>query len=231
HLNQIEHLWRDLKMAVYQCSPSNLTKLERTCLKEFQRIPKSRCEKLASFLRRLMAVLAQQAVPATANVPVSAVPATAHVPMPAVPTANVPVPAVPTANVPVPAVPTANVPVPAVPTANVPVPAVPTANVPVPAVPTANVPVPAVPTANVPVPAVPTAYVPVPAVPTAPATMSRLLCFPASPCRRPPGFVVTRLGSCAFREGLLLRPRYVFLCFPRFLVCFSCTFPLRVCNL
>ena len=52
-LNPIEHLWRDLKMAVHQCSPSNLTELER--------IPKSRCEKLvASFPRRLMAVLAQK---------------------------------------------------------------------------------------------------------------------------------------------------------------------------
>ena len=52
-LNPIEHLWRDLKMAVHQRSPSNLTELER--------IPKSRCEKLvASFPRRLMAVLAQK---------------------------------------------------------------------------------------------------------------------------------------------------------------------------
>uniref|UniRef100_A0A671VMH4 Tc1-like transposase DDE domain-containing protein n=1 Tax=Sparus aurata TaxID=8175 RepID=A0A671VMH4_SPAAU len=52
-LNPIAHLWRDLKMAVHQRSPSNLTELER--------IPKSRCEKLvASFPRRLMAVLAQK---------------------------------------------------------------------------------------------------------------------------------------------------------------------------
>ncbi|KAI3374619.1 hypothetical protein L3Q82_021193 [Scortum barcoo] len=41
-LNPIEHLWRDLKMAVHQRSPSNLTELERICKEEWQRIPKSR---------------------------------------------------------------------------------------------------------------------------------------------------------------------------------------------
>ncbi len=30
-LNPIEHLWRDLKMAVHQRLPSNLTELERIC--------------------------------------------------------------------------------------------------------------------------------------------------------------------------------------------------------
>uniref|UniRef100_A0A9J8AGN9 Tc1-like transposase DDE domain-containing protein n=1 Tax=Cyprinus carpio carpio TaxID=630221 RepID=A0A9J8AGN9_CYPCA len=45
-LNPIEHLWRDLKMAVHQRLPSNLTELERICKEEWQRIPKSRCEKL-----------------------------------------------------------------------------------------------------------------------------------------------------------------------------------------
>ncbi|KAG2462042.1 TC1A transposase, partial [Polypterus senegalus] len=60
-LNPIEHLWRDLKMAVHQRLPSNLTELERICKEEWQRIPKSRCEKLvASLPRRLMAVLAQK---------------------------------------------------------------------------------------------------------------------------------------------------------------------------
>ncbi len=60
-LNPIEHLWRDLKMAVHQCLPSNLTELERICKEEWQRIPKSRCEKLvASFPKRLMAVLNQK---------------------------------------------------------------------------------------------------------------------------------------------------------------------------
>uniref|UniRef100_A0A9J8DC93 Tc1-like transposase DDE domain-containing protein n=1 Tax=Cyprinus carpio carpio TaxID=630221 RepID=A0A9J8DC93_CYPCA len=47
-LNPIEHLWRDLKMAVHQRLPSNLTELERICKEEWQRIPKSKCEKLAA---------------------------------------------------------------------------------------------------------------------------------------------------------------------------------------
>ncbi len=60
-LNPIEHLWRDLKMAVHQRLPSNLTELERICKEEWQRIPKSRCEKLvASFPKILMAVLNQK---------------------------------------------------------------------------------------------------------------------------------------------------------------------------
>ncbi len=60
-LNPIEHLWRDLKMAVHQRLPSNLTELERICKEEWQRIPKSRCEKLvASFPKRLMTVLNQK---------------------------------------------------------------------------------------------------------------------------------------------------------------------------
>ncbi len=59
HMNM--HLWRDLKMAVHQRLPSNLTELERICKEEWQRIPKSRCEKLvASFPKRLMAVLNQK---------------------------------------------------------------------------------------------------------------------------------------------------------------------------
>ncbi len=60
-LNPIEHLWRDLKMAVHQRLPSNLTELERICKEEWQRIPKSRCEKLvASFPKRHMVVLNQK---------------------------------------------------------------------------------------------------------------------------------------------------------------------------
>uniref|UniRef100_A0A8C2IEU7 NXPE C-terminal domain-containing protein n=1 Tax=Cyprinus carpio TaxID=7962 RepID=A0A8C2IEU7_CYPCA len=38
---------QDLKMAVHQCLPSNLTELARICKEEWQRIPKSRCEKLS----------------------------------------------------------------------------------------------------------------------------------------------------------------------------------------
>jgi len=60
-LNPIEHLWRDLKMAVHQRLPSNLTELERICKEKWQRIPKYRCEKLVvSFPKRLMAVLDQK---------------------------------------------------------------------------------------------------------------------------------------------------------------------------
>ena len=33
-LNPIKHLWRDLKIAVQQHSPSNLTELERICREE-----------------------------------------------------------------------------------------------------------------------------------------------------------------------------------------------------
>ncbi len=60
-LNPIERLWRDLKMAFHQRLPSNLTEMERICKEEWQRIPKSRCEKLvASFPKRLMVVLNQK---------------------------------------------------------------------------------------------------------------------------------------------------------------------------
>uniref|UniRef100_A0A9J8BZQ9 Tc1-like transposase DDE domain-containing protein n=1 Tax=Cyprinus carpio carpio TaxID=630221 RepID=A0A9J8BZQ9_CYPCA len=57
-LNPIEHLWRDLKMAVHQRLPSNLTELERICKEEWQWIPKSRCHKLVdSMPHRCQAVL------------------------------------------------------------------------------------------------------------------------------------------------------------------------------
>jgi hypothetical protein len=38
--NLIEHLWRDLKIAVQQRSPSNLTELERICREEWDKLPK-----------------------------------------------------------------------------------------------------------------------------------------------------------------------------------------------
>ncbi len=40
-------------MAVHQRLPSNLTELERICKEEWQRIPKSRCEKLSGYYRNL----------------------------------------------------------------------------------------------------------------------------------------------------------------------------------
>uniref|UniRef100_A0AAZ3NSF9 Tc1-like transposase DDE domain-containing protein n=1 Tax=Oncorhynchus tshawytscha TaxID=74940 RepID=A0AAZ3NSF9_ONCTS len=58
-LNPIEHLLRDLKIAVQQHSPSNLTDLERICREEWEKLPKYRCAKLvASNPRRLEAVFA-----------------------------------------------------------------------------------------------------------------------------------------------------------------------------
>ena len=47
-LNPIEHLWRDLKITVQQCSPSNLTELERICREEWEKLPKYRCAKLVA---------------------------------------------------------------------------------------------------------------------------------------------------------------------------------------
>uniref|UniRef100_A0A673Y1E5 DNA (cytosine-5-)-methyltransferase n=1 Tax=Salmo trutta TaxID=8032 RepID=A0A673Y1E5_SALTR len=58
-LNPIEHLWRDLKIAVQQRSPSSLTELERICREEWEKLPQYRCSKLvASYPRRLEAVIA-----------------------------------------------------------------------------------------------------------------------------------------------------------------------------
>uniref|UniRef100_A0AAZ3SQW0 Tc1-like transposase DDE domain-containing protein n=1 Tax=Oncorhynchus tshawytscha TaxID=74940 RepID=A0AAZ3SQW0_ONCTS len=41
-LNPIEHLWRDMKIAVHRHSPSNLTELERICREECEKLPKYR---------------------------------------------------------------------------------------------------------------------------------------------------------------------------------------------
>ena len=51
-LNPIEHLWRDLKIAVQRRSPSNLTELERICREEWEKLPKYRCAKLLVSRRR-----------------------------------------------------------------------------------------------------------------------------------------------------------------------------------
>jgi transposase len=58
-LNPIKHLWRELKIAVQQHSPSNLTELERICREEWEKLPKYRCVKLvASYPRRLETLIA-----------------------------------------------------------------------------------------------------------------------------------------------------------------------------
>jgi hypothetical protein len=46
--NPIEHLWRDLKISMQRCSPSNLTELERICREEWEKLPKYRCAKLVA---------------------------------------------------------------------------------------------------------------------------------------------------------------------------------------
>ncbi|KAG2462739.1 TC1A transposase, partial [Polypterus senegalus] len=57
-LNQIEHLWRVLKMAVHRRFPSNLIELERCCKDEWVKLAKDRCAKLvASYSKRLEAVI------------------------------------------------------------------------------------------------------------------------------------------------------------------------------
>ncbi|KAG2468313.1 TCB1 transposase, partial [Polypterus senegalus] len=58
-LNPIEHLWRDLKMAVHRRFQSNLMELERCCKEEWAKLAKDRCAKLvASYSKRLEAVIA-----------------------------------------------------------------------------------------------------------------------------------------------------------------------------
>ncbi|CDQ73230.1 unnamed protein product [Oncorhynchus mykiss] len=58
-LEPIEHLWRDLKIAVQRRSLSNLTELERICREEWGKLPKYRCVKLVeSYPRRPEAAIA-----------------------------------------------------------------------------------------------------------------------------------------------------------------------------
>ena len=58
-LNPIQHLWRDLKISVQRCSPSNLTELKRICREQREKPPKYRCARLVvSYPKRLDAVIA-----------------------------------------------------------------------------------------------------------------------------------------------------------------------------
>ncbi|KAG2459621.1 TCB1 transposase, partial [Polypterus senegalus] len=58
-LNPIEHLWKDLKMAVHRRFPSNLMELERCCKEEWAKLAKDRCTQLvASYPKRLETVIA-----------------------------------------------------------------------------------------------------------------------------------------------------------------------------
>ncbi|KAG2468235.1 TCB1 transposase, partial [Polypterus senegalus] len=57
-LNPIEHLWRDLKMAVHRSFPSNLMELERCCKEEWAKLAEDKCAKLvASCSKRLETVI------------------------------------------------------------------------------------------------------------------------------------------------------------------------------
>ena len=57
-LNPIEHQWRDLKMTMHRCFPSNLIELERIYQEEWEKLPKSRCTKLVeTYPRRFKAVI------------------------------------------------------------------------------------------------------------------------------------------------------------------------------
>ena len=57
-LNPIEHLWRDVTIAVQRRSPSNLKELERICSEQWEKLPKYSFAKLvASYTRRLEVVI------------------------------------------------------------------------------------------------------------------------------------------------------------------------------
>ena len=62
----IKHLWRDLKIAVQQRSPSNLTELERICREEWEKLSKCRCAKLVtSYPRRFKVAITTKCASAT----------------------------------------------------------------------------------------------------------------------------------------------------------------------
>ncbi|CAJ0945521.1 unnamed protein product [Ranitomeya imitator] len=55
-LNPIEHLWRDLKMAVWRRQPSNIRDLEQFAKEEWSKIPAEFCKKLIDgYRKRLVA--------------------------------------------------------------------------------------------------------------------------------------------------------------------------------
>ena len=61
-LNPIEHLWRDLRVAVHRRIPSNLIELHKICHEEWDKLPKSRCVKLVDLPKKTEAVIATKGV-------------------------------------------------------------------------------------------------------------------------------------------------------------------------
>jgi hypothetical protein len=60
-LNRIENLWYDLKIALHQRNPSNLTELEQLCLEEWAKIRMAICAKLIEkYSKRLASVIAAE---------------------------------------------------------------------------------------------------------------------------------------------------------------------------
>lgn len=60
-LNPIEHLWRDLKIAVARRHPSNLRDLEQFVKEEWSKIPSERCKKLVDgYRKRLLSVISSK---------------------------------------------------------------------------------------------------------------------------------------------------------------------------
>ncbi|CAJ0967785.1 unnamed protein product [Ranitomeya imitator] len=57
-LNPIEHLWRDLKMAVWRRHPSNIRDLEQFAKEEWSKIPAEHCKKLIDGYRKRPPALA-----------------------------------------------------------------------------------------------------------------------------------------------------------------------------
>uniref|UniRef100_A0A3B3T533 Tc1-like transposase DDE domain-containing protein n=1 Tax=Paramormyrops kingsleyae TaxID=1676925 RepID=A0A3B3T533_9TELE len=57
-LNPIEHLWKDLKIAVWRLHPSNLRQLEQFALEEWGKLPAGKCRRLTVKYRdRMLAVI------------------------------------------------------------------------------------------------------------------------------------------------------------------------------
>uniref|UniRef100_A0AAY4ASL0 Tc1-like transposase DDE domain-containing protein n=1 Tax=Denticeps clupeoides TaxID=299321 RepID=A0AAY4ASL0_9TELE len=66
NLNPIENLWHDLKTAVHERCPCNLTERELCCKEEWAKLAKDKCAKLvASYSKRLF--LLSLIVPCSCN--------------------------------------------------------------------------------------------------------------------------------------------------------------------